>query len=312
MTRTSDGKVVGGGSSGVYTLKPPTGPCVMRQAWRDLLFLHWEFDPGLIQDTLPTGLRVDTLGGRAYVGVVPFQMDKVRPRFCPPVPGVSWFGELNLRTYVVGPDGRPGVWFYSLDAHQRLAVWLARKFFSLPYYYARIEQREWPDPGRGRKLEYFWERGPREARPRRGAIKGTRGRRRPVPRNPPQAPAGPAFVYRTPPTSAAKLTEAGTLAHWLVERYLLYSRRPLFVPDVGRTAPRESASVDRGEFYVGRVEHKPYAVAEVQVAHADPSLFGLNGFDVPTPPPTSALWSPGVGVSIHPLRKVCAQTSTPT
>ncbi|MBK1831997.1 DUF2071 domain-containing protein [Verrucomicrobiaceae bacterium R5-34] len=111
---------------------------VMRQRWAHLLFLHWEIDADSIQRTLPAGLTVDTHDGSAFLGVVPFFMQRVRPVFCPPLPGLSWFQELNLRTYVYDRQGRPGVWFYSLDCNQWLAVKLARTLFNLPYQHARM------------------------------------------------------------------------------------------------------------------------------------------------------------------------------
>ena len=110
----------------------------MHQRWRRLLFLHWRCEPAAVQALLPEGLTVHTFDGEAWIGVVPFLMRGVRPRFLPPVPGLSNFGELNLRTYVLGPAGRPGVWFFSLDANQRLAVGIARRLFHLPYEHARI------------------------------------------------------------------------------------------------------------------------------------------------------------------------------
>jgi len=113
----------------------------MFQQWRDLLFLHWEFPVAAIQRTLPEGLLVDTFGGKAYLGVVPFFMQNIRPRFLPAVPGISNFMEMNLRTYVHDRAGVPGVWFYSLDANQRLAVALARRFFHLPYEHATMHSR---------------------------------------------------------------------------------------------------------------------------------------------------------------------------
>lgn len=116
----------------------PDGSPVMYQSWRDLLFLHWEWDADEIQRSLPSGLRVDRYDGRCYLGVVPFKMRRVRPRFLPPVPGVSNFLELNLRTYVCAANDTPGVWFYSLDANQRLAVAVARRFFHLPYHWAKM------------------------------------------------------------------------------------------------------------------------------------------------------------------------------
>ena len=114
----------------------------MYQSWRDLLFAHWEYAPEVIQATLPKGLTVDTYQGRAYLGVVPFFMRNIRPRFCPAVPGISNFLEMNLRTYVYDSSGTPGVWFYSLDANQWLAVRLARKFFHLPYYDAKMTAKK--------------------------------------------------------------------------------------------------------------------------------------------------------------------------
>ena len=110
----------------------------MYQQWHDLLFLHWEYPAAAIQATLPHGLFVDTFEGKAYLGVVPFFMRKVRPRFLPAVPGISDFMELNLRTYVHDRSGVPGVWFHSLDANQWLAVAIARRFFRLPYEYAQM------------------------------------------------------------------------------------------------------------------------------------------------------------------------------
>jgi uncharacterized protein YqjF (DUF2071 family) len=111
----------------------------MYQQWRDLLFLHWEYSAAAIHRTLPEGLWVDQFAGKAYLGIVPFFMRNIRPRNIPAIPGISNFMELNLRTYVHDRAGVPGVWFYSLDANQRLAVAIARRFFHLPYRPARME-----------------------------------------------------------------------------------------------------------------------------------------------------------------------------
>lgn len=111
----------------------------MYQKWRDLLFLHWQVEPAIIQATLPPGLFVDTFAGSAYLGLVPFFMRDIRPRFLPAVAGISNFLETNVRTYVYDENGTPGVWFYSLDASQWLAVYIARTFFKLPYYHARMK-----------------------------------------------------------------------------------------------------------------------------------------------------------------------------
>lgn len=111
----------------------------MFQKWRDLLFLHWEWDPQEIQETLPPGLSVDVFDGKAYLGVVPFFMKDIRPTWSPAVPGISSFMEMNLRTYVYDETGLPGVWFYSLDANQWLAVRIAQNFFHLPYFDAQMK-----------------------------------------------------------------------------------------------------------------------------------------------------------------------------
>jgi len=122
--------------------RPPNRSPVMYQKWRDLLFLHWAYDAAEIQQTLPPGLFVDTFDGQAYLGIVPFFMVDVRPRFCPPLPGISNFMEMNLRTYVYNSQGVAGVWFYSLDANQWLAVKIARTFFKLPYFYAKMKHHK--------------------------------------------------------------------------------------------------------------------------------------------------------------------------
>lgn len=105
---------------------------VMFQRWAHLLFLHWSLAPDLVQLTLPHGLQVDTFEGKAWVGIVPFFMRGVRPAGFVSVPGISNFLEMNLRTYVRDEGGRPGIWFYSLDANQALAVCLARAVLRSP------------------------------------------------------------------------------------------------------------------------------------------------------------------------------------
>lgn len=114
----------------------------MTMSWLDLLFAHWRVPVELIAKQLPAGLEVDTFEGEAWVGIVPFWMDNVTGRFLPNVPGLSRFPELNVRTYVTVGGEKPGVWFLSLDADQRLAVWGARTFFDLPYVHADMDCRK--------------------------------------------------------------------------------------------------------------------------------------------------------------------------
>jgi len=178
----------------VDTRPKPSAPVVMYQAWKDLLFLHWEVPPADIQRSLPPGLAVDTFGGAAWIGLVPFLMCDVRPRFCPTVPGLSSFLELNVRTYVRDSAGNSGVWFYSLDCNQPIAVAIARGLFHLPYFRARMRAQAGP----ASEMIYY------DCR-RDGAASSSH------------------YEYRAMgPTSRAV---AGSLEEFLVERYRLFSFR---------------------------------------------------------------------------------------
>ena len=116
----------------------PTRRPVMRQRWDDLFFLHWEFAAAAIQARLPAGLTVDTFEDKAYLGVVGFRMNAVRPLGLPALPWLSYFNELNVRTYVRDAAGEPGVWFFSLDCDRAPAVMIARAGFGLPYEHAAM------------------------------------------------------------------------------------------------------------------------------------------------------------------------------
>jgi uncharacterized protein YqjF (DUF2071 family) len=174
---------------------PPAGRVVMRQRWRDLLFLHWPCPPQAIAPLLPAGLEPETYQGRAYVGLVPFTMHGVRPVGLPALPGISDFPEINVRTYAKGPRGEPGVWFFSLDAAGRVAVALARAWFGLPYFHATMSCHREP----GGVIAY-------DSR-RRGPSPAAGCRVRYAPRGPVRH-AGP-----------------GTLEGFLIERYVLHARR---------------------------------------------------------------------------------------
>ena len=175
----------------------PVSQHVMYQQWRDLLFLHWEYSVAAIQATLPDGLFVDTFAGRAYLGIVPFFMRNIRPRLLPAVPGISNFMELNLRTYVYDRAGVPGVWFYSLDANQRLAVEIARRFFHLPYEHAQMKSSRSP-----------------EGRIRYESLRtGERAN-------------GASCLFEYAPGVELPQPAPGSLEFFFVERYRLYSRAP--------------------------------------------------------------------------------------
>jgi uncharacterized protein YqjF (DUF2071 family) len=111
----------------------------MRQRWDDLFFLHWEYEPAAIQARLPAGLTVDTFEDKAHLGVVGFRMNAVRPIGLPALPWLSYFNELNVRTYVRDAAGEPGVWFFSLDCDRAPAVVIARAGFGLPYEHAAMD-----------------------------------------------------------------------------------------------------------------------------------------------------------------------------
>jgi uncharacterized protein len=112
----------------------PVRVAVMRQRWECLTFLHWAYDVDVVQRLLPSGLEVEPWQGRAWVGLVPFRME-----VAPPVgPVIRRFPETNVRTYVVGPGGRAGVYFFSLDAGSLAAVGAARASLRLRYHWARM------------------------------------------------------------------------------------------------------------------------------------------------------------------------------
>ena len=122
----------------------PSGRWVMTQRWNDLLFAHWPISPASVARLIPDGLQLDTFHGSAWLGVVPFWMDRIKLRGLPPIPFTRSFPELNLRTYVRDQrTGAPGIFFLSLDANNVAAVAFARAAYSLPYYWAemRLQQR---------------------------------------------------------------------------------------------------------------------------------------------------------------------------
>ena len=115
----------------------PAGWPIMHQKWGKLLFMHWRLDEKLLRPLIPSQLDIDTFDGSAWIGVVPFTMWDIRASLLPPIPGTCAFHELNVRTYV-SHRGVPSVWFLSLDAANKLAVWGARKFYHLPYFNAQM------------------------------------------------------------------------------------------------------------------------------------------------------------------------------
>src|ERR1700676_22957 len=170
----------------------PRGPWIMAQSWHDLLFAHWRIDRALLRPHIPTALHIDAFAGQAWIAVVPFRMSGVRLRWTPPLPWLSAFPELNVRTYV-SAEGKPGVWFFSLDAGNPMAVTIARAWFHLPYFRARMKCEE-----------------------RDGGIHYASVRTH---------PGAPPGIFEGNYRPAREIFEPcpGTLEHFLTERYCLYS-----------------------------------------------------------------------------------------
>lgn len=134
----------------------PVGTAVMRQQWRDLAYLHWRYDPAVVQALLPRGLTVDTFDGSAWVGLIPFAMRDIGLARGPGVPYFGSFSEVNVRTYV-HVNGKPGVWFFSLDVDRFLPAVVARLTYRLPYCWgstshvrdgdlvSTVVRRRWPE-----------------------------------------------------------------------------------------------------------------------------------------------------------------------
>jgi uncharacterized protein len=166
----------------------PSGSWVMGQTWDDLLFAHWRVSARALRDHVPDGLDVDEHDGSGWLGVTPFVVTGLRARGLLPLPFVSSFLELNVRTYVTH-DGKPGIWFFSLDASSQVAVEAARRLYRLPYFRARISVRR-----RGDRVVYECARDD-----------------------------GRAFSGSYGPVGEPGAAEPGSLEHFLVERYCLYA-----------------------------------------------------------------------------------------
>jgi uncharacterized protein YqjF (DUF2071 family) len=173
----------------------PMTPWVMTQRWNDLLFLHYEVAPERLRELLPPALTLDTCQQRAWLSITSFWIDHIRPPGVPSLPWVSRFCELNVRTYV-SYEGKPGVYFFSLDASHLSAVWGARVFYRLPYWHAAMKVK-----GRGEPTIQYHSK--RSHGPKPAELKISYGL------------DGPGFHARP-----------GSLEHFLCERYCLYAATP--------------------------------------------------------------------------------------
>jgi len=179
-------------------------PWIMTQRWNDLLFMHYSLAPEVVRSLVPDVLTLDTYQQRAYVSITPFWISHLRPPGVPSVPWLSKFSEINVRTYV-SYDGKPGVYFFSLDASNLSAVWGARVFYRLPYWQASMKVK-----GKGEaKIDYLSKR---QHGPKPAELKCS---------------YGPASLQSFQP-------RPGTLQHFLTERYCLYTltRKRLYRGDI--------------------------------------------------------------------------------
>ncbi|MBI1304318.1 MAG: DUF2071 domain-containing protein [Phycisphaera sp.] len=213
------------------------------QTWRDLVFVHWEVDAAAIDALLPRELEPDLFGGRAFIALVPFRMTGIRAVWLPPIPGTDRTLETNVRTYVrrrgAGAEAIPAVWFFSLEAESTLAVKVARSMYGLPYFkasmrYARELRCEGVESARAESTR-LWP----EPAPARSLVEAD-------------------FDHAAPFAEAA----AGTLEHFLVERYALYARH-------------------RGRLTHAVVRHSPYRIRAGVLRAVDAGLVEAAG--VPRP-----------------------------
>jgi uncharacterized protein len=241
----------------------PSEWAVMRQKWHDLLFLHWTVYPPALRRLIPPQLELDLFDGTAYVGLVPFTMSGVRPVGLPPVWGLSSFHETNLRTYVRLGDHDPGVWFFNLEAANSIAVRLARTLYHLPYHRARMFLEHVPTDtaadGRSSSIVYS----------------GVRLWPGPLPAS---------YNIRATPFGPTRQAQHGSLEHFLIERYLLYS-------------------TSRSRLFQGRVAHKPYPIQSAEVHSIDETVLRTWNIQTTNTPPL-AHFSTGVDVKVSKLRSV--------
>ncbi|MBS4188956.1 DUF2071 domain-containing protein [Bacillus sp. FJAT-49705] len=165
---------------------------IMRQTWRNLLFVHWPISPETIREHIHPSLQIDTFNGVAWLGIVVFELEGIYPRGFPPISILPPFPEINVRTYVQY-NGKPGVYFLSLDVSDWASYTLAKRWFHLPYHSANISIKQ-------KDLSFHFESIRKKSKIYPILCKGTFS---PLPE-----------VY---------FPKEGTLDHWLTERYCLFS-----------------------------------------------------------------------------------------
>jgi len=254
--------VVTGGHAGFSAVCPFTvDRPVMRQRWDQLTFLHWSYDPAEVQRLLPDGLTVDTFDGAAWVGLVPFFMRAHTPGDRG-APWASNFCETNVRTYAIDRDGRPGIWFLSLDAARLGAVAVARASYRLPYFWSSM--RITGPAGQGPLAGQSPPAGDQE-------IAYSCQRRLPGPRT----ATSQVRVRIGAPYQPAEL---GDRDHFLTARWVLFS-----------------VLAGRGLF--ARAAHQPWPLHRAEALTVDDGLISAAGLPAPHGEPL-VHYSPGVDVRI--------------
>ncbi len=195
--------------------------------------MHFPVKSSVLRPLVPKGLEIQEFDGTSFIGIVPFRMEGVMRRSLPDVPGLSAFPELNVRIYVQA-EGKPGVWFLSLDATNPLAVWAARTFFYLPYHRAKISFHN-----QGDSFTFEHERRDKSARFR--------------------------ATYRK--LGASYESQAGTLEHWLTERYCLYALSP------------------QGKLLRNEVHHHPWPLFAAEAEISENRMLDAFGLSLPDTPP---------------------------
>ena len=213
----------------------------MLHRWDEITFLHWRYEPEVVQRLLPPGLTVETFDGAAWVGLVPFVME-VRAPGVPRLPWLSVFPETNVRTYATGPSGETGVWFLTLDASRLPGVLTGRWGYQLPYMWSQMRVRHGVDHDGHATVRY------------------TCSRRWPEP-----WPATSDVAVRI--GSFFGPDELGDLDHWLTARWTLFSDHP------GRRR--------RGRLDLARAEHPPWQLRKAEGVHLDDRLVTATGLPAP-------------------------------
>ena len=243
----------------------------MAQEWCDLLFAHWPISIETMRALVPAQLSLDTWDGQAWIGVVPFRMQGVRPRLIPTLPWLSAFPELNVRTYVSVRDRgieKPGVYFFSLEAANPVAVAIARRFFRLPYFHAQMALHR-----NGDRIDYTSRR---------------------THRNAPAAEFGATYGPTTPVYSSTP----GSFDAWLTERYALYTTG---LPGIAHRGASETAS--ERPIFIGEIHHVRWPLQQAKATFQVNQLAAASGIELPDQPPVLH-FARHIQVVVWPLRKV--------